>query len=193
MNLDLRTMMVMIAALSLLCSGLLALTGLHAGNIRGVRQWAAGSLLLGLGLAFSYTQLGPPGNPWALVFGATLSLAGTSFQYNGIRLFKAGYCNRYIPWLVAGLGFSYNTWFVVLQPDINARVIANSLLFFFINVICAQALFIRIEQPLRTAYWFTGASFATLAAMFLIRAIVVFLLPDNTYGLYTQVPLNPAS
>jgi|GEM_PF-3938080 len=40
MNLDLRTMMVMISALSLLFSGLLALVGLHAGDIRGVRQWA---------------------------------------------------------------------------------------------------------------------------------------------------------
>ncbi|MCQ8104179.1 GGDEF domain-containing protein [Methylomonas sp. SURF-2] len=193
MNLDLRTMMVMIAALSLLFSGLLALAGLHAGSIRGVRQWATGSLLLGLGLAFSYTQLGPPANPWILVLGATLALAGTGFQYYGTRLFKTGYCNAYLPWLVAGAAFAVNSWFVVLHPDIHARVIANSLLFFLINAICAHELFIRMEQPLRTAYWFTGASFSVLAAMFLFRAVVIFLSPDNTYGLYTQIPLNPIS
>lgn len=193
MNLDLRTMMVMISALSLLFSGLLALVGLHAGDIRGVRQWAIGSLCIGLGLAFSYTQLEPPGNPWALVAGASLALTGTGFQFNGIEVFKTGRCNRYIPWLLAGLAFYQNIWFTVLHPNIHARVIANSMLFFLINAASARALFIRIEQPLRTAYWFTGASFAIVAVMFLIRAIVVYLLPADTYGLYSQIPLNPAS
>lgn len=193
MNLDLRTMMVMLSALSLLFSGLLELVGLHAGNIRGVRQWAIGSLFIGLGLAFSYTQLGPPANPWALVFGATLALAGSGFQFNGIQVFNTGRCNRHIPWLLAGLAFCQNIWLTVLHPDIHARVIANSLLFFLINTASARALFIPREQPLRTAYCFTGSSFAIVAAMFLLRAIIVFFSPANTYGLYSQIPLNPAS
>ncbi|QPK65056.1 GGDEF domain-containing protein [Methylomonas sp. LL1] len=193
MNLDLRTMMVMISALSLLFSGLLALVGLHAGNIRGVRQWAAGSLYIGLGLAFSYTQLAPPANPWALVFGAALALVGAAFQYNGIQVFKTGQCNKYIPWLMAGLAFYQNIWFAVLYPDIHSRAIANSLLLCLINAASARALFMRLEQPLRTAYWFTGASFALLAGLFLVRAIFIFMLPANSYGLYSRIPLNPAS
>lgn len=193
MNLDLRTMMVMISALSLLFSGLLALVGLHAGDARGVRQWALGSLCIGLGLAFSYTQLEPPANPWALVFGASLALTGTGFQFSGIQVFKTGRCNRYIPWLLAGLAFYQNIRFSVLHPDIHARVIANSLLFFSINAASARALLVPVEQPLRTAYWFTGASFLIVSAMFLIRATVVYLLPPNTYGLYVQIPLNPTS
>lgn len=193
MSLDLRTMMVMISALSLLFSGLLALVGLNAGEVRGVRQWALGSLCIGLGLAFSYTQLQPPADPWALVFGASLALTGTGFQFSGIQLFKTGTCNRYIPWLLAGLALYQNIWFCILRPDIHGRVIANSILFFLINAASARALFVPVEQPLRTAYWFTGASFAIVSAMFLFRATVIFLLPANTYGLYVQIPLNPVS
>lgn len=193
MNLDLRTMMVMISALSLLFSGLLILVGLHAGNSRGVRQWAAGSLCIGLGLAFSYTQLGPPVDPWAIIFGATLTVAGTGFQFSGIQVFKTGQCKGFIPWLLAGLAFFQSSWFAVLHPEVHSRTIANSLLLFSINAACARLLFIRIEQPLRTAYWFTAVSFAILAAMFLLRAVVVFLSPPDTYGLYSQIPLNPAT
>lgn len=193
MNLDLRTMMVMISALSLLFSGLLVLVGLHTGDIRAVRQWTAGSLFIGLGLAFSYNQLGPPVEPWILILGATFSITGTGFQFNGIQAFKTGTCSRFTPWALAGLAFFQTFWFVIINPDIHSRAVANSLLLFLINAACAQALLIRSEQPMRTAYWFTGASFAMLAAMLLLRAIIVYLSPPNSYGLYSQVPLNPVT
>lgn len=193
MNLDSRTMMVMMSALVLLFSGLLTLAGLHAGNARGVQHWAMGSLYIGLGLGFSYTQLGPVANAWVLVFGATLMAAGVGLQFNGIQTFKEGRCDRYIPWLLAGLVCGQDIWFVVLYPDVHARVIANSLVFALSNGACARALFIRIEQPLRTAYWFTGASFLVVTMVFLARAVMVFLAPIHTYSLYSQTPINPVT
>ncbi|HEY8035501.1 MAG TPA: GGDEF domain-containing protein [Methylobacter sp.] len=194
MNLDIRTMMVMISALCLMFSGLLTLAGLHAGKIRGMQHWAMGSLCIGLGLGFSYyIQQKSSDSTWVLVFGATLVAAGVGLQFNGIQAFKKDRCNGYIPWLLAGLVFIQSIWFVILHPDIHARVIANSLVFALSNAACAYALFIRIEQPLRTAYWFTGASFAVVTVTFLARAIVVFLAPADTYGLYSQVTINPAS
>lgn len=193
MNLDIRTMMVMMSALALMFSGLLTLAGLHAGNVRGVQHWALGSLCIGLGLSVSYTQMEPPGDNWALIFGATLPMAGVGLQFNGIQTFKAGRCNGYLPWLLAGLALILGIWFVVLHPDIQARVVANSLVYGLCNAACAHALLIRIEQPLRTAYWFTGAAFAILATLFLIRAIIVFFAPPNSYGLYLQTPINPIS
>ncbi|MDO9212267.1 MAG: GGDEF domain-containing protein [Methylococcales bacterium] len=192
MTLDIRTMMVMVSALSVLFSALLTLAGLHGGNTRGVQHWATGSLCMGLGLGFSYTHLGLD-SAWVLSFGATLMAAGIGLQFNGIQAFKTGLCNRYIPWLLVGVVFIQSIWFVVLHPDIHARVIANSLAFSIGNAACARALFIRIEQPLRTAYWFTGASFAVVATMFLARAVIVFLAPPDTYSLYAQTPINPAS
>lgn len=193
MNLDIRTMMVMLSALILLFSGLLALAGLHAGNTRGVQHWAVGSLCIGLGLGFSYTQQGSYYNAWVLVSGATMMAAGIGLQFNGIQAFKTGRCNRYIPWLLAGLVFIQDIWFAALHPDIHARVVANSLVFALGNAACARALFIRIDQPLRTAYWFTGASFAVVTTMFLSRAVLVFLAPPNTYSLYSQTPINPVT
>ncbi|SFP90477.1 diguanylate cyclase (GGDEF) domain-containing protein [Nitrosomonas cryotolerans] len=193
MNLDLRTMLVMISALNLLFSGLLALVELHADNIRGVRQWAIGCFCTGLGLSFAYTQLEPPGHPWALILGATFTLAGAGFQFNGIQLFKTRQCNPVIPWLLAGLTFLQSIWFVLFYPDIHSRTIINSILLCLINAASARALFVHIEQPLRTAYWFTALGFTVLTTMFLIEAIIIFLSPANTYGLYSQIPLNPVS
>jgi len=193
MNLDIRTMMVMMSALSLLFSGLLTLAGLHAGSARGVQHWALGNLYIGMGLGFSYIQLEPPYIAWALVFGATLMAAGIGLQFNGIQAFKGSRGNSTIPWLLAGLVFTQSIWFAVLHPDIHARVIANSLVFALSNAACARGLFIRIEQPLRTAYWFTGASFTVVTSMFLARALIVFLAPANTYSLYSQTLINPVT
>jgi diguanylate cyclase (GGDEF)-like protein len=190
MNLDSRTMMVMMSALILLFSALLTLAGLHAGNARGVQHWALGSLCIGLGLGFSYTQLEPSATAWVLVSGATLIAAGTGLQFTGIQIFKEGRCNRYIPWLLVGLVFTHNIVFVFYNPDVHARVIANSLVFSLANGACAGALFIRIEQPLRTVYWFTGASFLVVTFVFLARAVMVFMAPVHTYGLYAQTPIN---
>jgi len=193
MNLDSRTMLVMMSASILLVSGLLTLAGLQTGNNQGVKHWATGGLCIGLGLGFSYFQQGLPGSAWVLVCGATLVAAGTGLQFNGIQAFKTGLCNKYFPWTLAGLVFIQSVWFVVLHPDVHARVIANSLVLGLCNAACAYALFIRIEQPLRTAYWFTGASFAVVAAMFLARGIFIFFTPADIYGLYSQVPINPTT
>ncbi|MCX7095139.1 MAG: GGDEF domain-containing protein [Methylobacter sp.] len=190
MNLDSRTMMVMMSALVLLFSALLTLAGLHAGNARGVQHWALGSLCMGLGVGLSYTQLEPSAAAWVIVSGATLVAAGIGLQFTGIQTFKEGRCNRYLPWLLIGLVFIQNVVFVFYNPDVHARVIANSLVFCLANGACARALFIRIEQPLRTAYWFTGASFLVVTAVFLARAVMVFMAPVHTYGLYVQTSIN---
>jgi diguanylate cyclase (GGDEF)-like protein len=193
MNLDIRTMMVMVSALSLLFSGLLMLVGLHAGKARGVKYWALGNLYIGLGLSFSYIHLEASGSAWSLIFGSTLMATGIGFQFSGIQVFKEGQCNRYIPWLLGALAFFQCLWFVILHPNIHARVIANSILFAFGNGICARALFIRIEQPLRTAYWFAGTAFTVTTAMFIARAVTIFLAPANSYFLYSPILINPAT
>ncbi|UOA07665.1 GGDEF domain-containing protein [Methylobacter sp. S3L5C] len=190
---DIRTMLMTMSLLTLLFSGLLILAGLHVGNARGVQQWALGSLYIGLGLGSAYIQQGPIYNTWLLVFAATLLAGGLGLQFNGIQVFKTGRYNKYIPWLLAGLMFIQNIWFVVIDPDIHSRVIANSLLYGLGNAACAQALFIRIEQPLRTAYWFTGTSFAIFATLLLARAITIFNAQPETYSLYSPAAFNTAS
>lgn len=192
MSLDLRTMMLMISVLTLLLSGLLALAGLHAGSIRGVRLWALASLCYSLASFIAFADLTPTSNGWMIVLSVVLVMAANSLQYSGIQAFKEERIDWRIPLLVVGVAFALSVWFTILHPDADARAIANSLVFALINLICARALLIRIEQPLRTAYWFTGASFAVLAAAALIRTATIFRSPPDAFaGLYSQLPFVP--
>ncbi len=192
MNFDVRSMMVMMFPLNLLCFGLLTLAGFHAGTIRGVRHWAAGTLFTGLALSSAYfVAPGQSYSGWVIVIGATLLAAGLGLQFNGIQAFKTGHYSRHLPWLFAGLLFVIDSWFVFFHPDIDSRVITNSLFFALCNLANARALLIPIPQPLRTAYWFTGGSFVIFALVLLARAIVVLAAPPNTYFLYSQTPINP--
>lgn len=194
MALDIRTIMVLIAMMTFMFGILLELAGLRAGNIRGVRQWALANFCFaaGLGLAYFFTQPAA-GHGWAVVAGATLVGTGIALQYSGIQAFK----EQRIAWRLAlsmvALVFVLNLWFVVIRPDVAARAIANSLLFALGNAACARALLVRVEPPLRTAYWFTGGCFALMVAVLLARAAMVWSAPPGAYWLYSNMPVNPGS
>lgn len=190
MNLDLRTMMVMIAVLSLLFSLLLALASLHARGIRGLRQWALASLFTSLGSGIAYIQT-TPGNGWGIVAGATLVAAGATLQLLGIQAFKTQECQWRILPLAVGLVTCQSIWFTILHPDIQMRATVNSIAFAAIYITCARALLIPVKSPERIAHWLTGSSFAFLATVYCIRAVSIFLAPANSYGLYNPLPINP--
>lgn len=192
MDLDVRTMMVLFAVLALMFSGLLALARLHTGSIRGVDQWSLASMLMGLGLGsayFFYTQT--PLSKFAVVFGATLFAAGVALQFIGIQSFKETRTYKGPALLFVGIVGLQSVWFEFVQPDIAARSIVNSIVLAFGYAACARALLVRIEPPLRTAFWFTGLAFSTLSAALLIRAFVISDSHMETYYLYADTPLNP--
>ncbi len=194
MQLDLRTMMVVIAAMTFLFAGLLELAGLHAGSVRGIRLWALASLSISIGLSVAIVPLSPADNHgWALVVGASFLALGGGLQYVGIQAFKSQRCDWRVPVLVTALVSAQTLWFAVISPNIDARAVANSLMLALINAACARALFVPVRPPLRTAYRFTGFSFAALAVVFLLRSLIIVLLPDQSYGLYANVPINPAT
>lgn len=192
MSLDLRTMMATVAALSLLLAGLLVLAGLHAGSVRGIRQWALASLSISIGLAFSIVQ---PliGSGWPLVAGSALLMSGICLQYAGIRAFKEEPYNW--TWLVAlpVLVLVQAYWFVFIHPDANLRSIGNSVLLGAMCIACARSLLIPIRPPLRTAYWFTGFAYAILAVVLMVRIVVISVSHHGTYGLYSPMLINPVT
>jgi len=193
MGLDIRTIMVLFAMLALMFAGLLALARLHTGNIRGVRQWSAANLCIGLGLFSAYFYNSPtPSTKYAIVLGAALIATGIALQFTGIQSFKESRSYKALAALFVTVAVLQTVWFEILHPDIRARSIANSLLFSLGYAACARVLLIRIAPPLRTAFWFTGLSFAVLSAVLIVRAVLISQ-SQETYGLYANTPLNPAS
>ncbi len=194
MGMDIRTIMVMFSMLAFMFFMLLELAGLHIGSIRGVRQWAIANLCLSLGLSLAYFYAYPtPGSHWVIVLGSMLIVSGISLQFTGIKAFKEERSDWRIVLLIICVALFLNVWFGVIHPDISARAIANSFLFSIIYAACARALLIRIEPPLRTAYWFTGLSFTVLAVVMLVRGVVIWRSLPESYGIYINTPLNPVS
>jgi diguanylate cyclase len=192
MGLDVRTIMVMFSMLTLMFSGLLEMAGLQAKNIRGVRQWSVSNLCLSLGFGLSYFYSTPrPGYEWAIVIATALITTGLSLQFTGIKAFKGEHSGWRLASLFVGIAVLQSIWFAFVQPDINARAIINSILFALIYAASARQLLIRIDSPLRTAYWFTGLCFALLVVIMLLRGAMIWVLPSGTYRIYALIPLNP--
>ncbi|MDP2248073.1 MAG: GGDEF domain-containing protein, partial [Nitrosomonadales bacterium] len=192
MALDVRTIVVVFAMLSLMFSGLFLFARLHAGNIRGVKQWAVASLCIGLGLGLTYLFHTPSyASKFAVVLGATLIATSIALQFSGIQAFKGDRTDKWLIALFVGLVALLNVWFEFISPSISYRTIANSLVFGLGYAACARILLIRIEPPLRSALWFTGLSFALLSVVLLIRTIVISQSQLETYGIYASTPINP--
>ncbi len=185
----------MFAMLSFMLTGLLALAGLYAGLIgSGVRQWALASLCISLGMLPAFFFRTPaPGYDWAMVLGSMLVAAGIGLQYTGIRTFRGKSRRLDLAAMLVFVALLQNLWWDVLHPDVGARAIANSLLFGAGYVFCARSLLIKIEAPLRTAYWFTGLAFAVMTATLWVRAIVIGLAPAGSYNLHSNTLLNSTS
>ena len=190
MHFDSRTMMIMIAVLSLMLSGLLALAGLHARNVKGIWHWSLANLAIAISLGFSILPITPATAGWWLVWGSALISGGSALQYMGIRAFMEAKPDWRIPALTVSIVFVETLWFTIIEPDIRHRVILNSLAFFAINGACAKMLLVPAKPPLRTAYWLTGASFSIISLVLGVRVLAVALSVGDPYTLYTARPIN---
>jgi len=191
MGLDVRTIMVMFAMLSFMFFCLFELAGLRVGRIRGVRQWAVANLCIGLGFSLAYFfGRTTPGHDWAVVFGVTLIATGACLQLTGIQAFKEQPTYWRLVVLFIGIIFCQSVWFNVIHPDFHVRASVNSFLFFFIYAACTRVLLVKTEASLRVSYWFTGASFAMLAMLLIVRGAVIMRSPDESIGLHVNTAIN---
>lgn len=193
MNLDVHTIIVMFAMLSLIFSGLILRAGLHTKSISSVRQWSLASLFIGIGLGSSYFFNAPP-TPiakYATLLATTLIAASMALQFTGIQTFKSRQNYVWMAILFIGLASFQTYWFEFVHPDIRSRSIATSLLLSLGYAICASALLDDIKSSLRSASCFTGISFALLSGLLLARAIFISQLSAEPYSLYSNTPINP--
>jgi diguanylate cyclase (GGDEF)-like protein len=194
MNLDVRTIMVVFAMLSIMFAGLILLAGLHTRNIHSVKQWSVANLCLGLGLGSAYFFYTHSDHArFAVVIGATLVAVSIALQYTGIQTFKqerpAFKSAGFFVIMVALITY----WFEFIAPDVNHRSIANSLLLAFGYACCAYGLFKHVKHEFRSIFSFTGAAFIGLAGILLLRALIIYHSPSSAYTLYSNVPINPGT
>lgn len=188
---DIITMVFMLVVVTLLLAGVLAIASLQAGNVLGLKHWALANLFIAAG--FSLSLIPHPQTSVKILMGVTCLALGQSLQYTGIQLFKFGHCNYQFPFWVTLTVLLQTIIFNFVYPDIEIRAMLNSLALAFTNGMCARQLLIRVAQPLRTAYWLSGLSFAALAILMLFRFINLILAYPSNYTLFAQVPLNLAS
>lgn len=175
MGLDIRTMILMAAALSMLLAGLMTLAGLHSGNIRGVRQWASANLLYGIGLILAFTPFSQ--SHWLFVTVNPLIAIAVGLQITGIQAFEERTSDWRIPIALAVASLIINFATTILTFNIALRIIGNSLLIGTAFAVCARSLLIRIDPPLRTAYWLTGSAFLMLTLLAYSR--IFFVIGDQ--------------
>ena len=189
-NPDLRIMVLMSAILNLLFVGLLTLSSLHSGTIRGMRHWALASLLNGLvfGLGLAITQ--KTGFYWVSLIMPIAFISVVFLQLKGIKAFKEEDSSWLIPWLFWGFIVIGNILLVIFYPHIKIRIIFNSLCYSIVNFMCARALLIRIASPLCTAYWFTGCMFIVQSAFGFFRGVRFIFSTVNEQEVFIDFHIN---
>lgn len=169
MALDPITIGMMTVILTLLMSGMLALTRLNPHHTVGVGYWSMGELSFGAGMLLNLMQ--NANVPWlTYVAGPLLSCGGMALLIVGILVFKRQKIN---PWLFPGylavvLAAAILTGIIVPNPAL--RTFALALLFAVPAAYGAKLLLVRISQPLRTPYWLTGTFFLLIVLTMLARA-----------------------
>ncbi|WP_395006859.1 GGDEF domain-containing protein [Undibacterium sp.] len=187
---DPRSVLVVWAALNILFAGILALVGMQAKNVKGVRQWALADLSIGIGLAIA-SQITYPTTPLMAGSAALFLGIGLGLIYNGIEAFEGRPCRYWIPAFLAIAIIANNYLFGVLFFESKIRILINFVLFAGIHGMCARALFIRIEQPLRTAYWLAAASTGLICLLAVARLFNVLITPASEISMFSATGVNP--
>lgn len=187
---DPRTVLLVCAALNLLLAGMLILVSMQAPNVKGVRQWALADLCMGLSMALG-SQVQYPASPIYAIFGAIFLGLSVGLVYTGVLAFKGERVRRWIPALVAGAILFNNYIFGIIYFNAQIRISVNFMIVGGIYAICARALFIRIEQPLRTAYWLAAGSMGLFSLIAIARIITVLNSPAQDVSMFTTSGINP--
>lgn len=189
-HLDLATLIFMSVALNITMGLLLLFASVHRGAMGGNLYWVAAMLFVSFGFgiigsnAISWSD-------WRLVGGVTVLIAGMGLQYLGIQKFNRQPLNWALPTTAVIVGFVLTAWFQVIQQNVQARLVLDSIIYIVINVACAKLLLTPAPQPLKTASWFTGCLFVLLTCAYAERMIGVVLNPVSNVKNFNQMAINP--
>lgn len=155
-ELDLITLGVTLSLVTLSMTLLLSIAAWHAGADKGLRHWAVGNCALMFGLLLN-TNLDVVHHSLSVVIANALMALGISVSWLGIRAFKGLSQPQAGPIAAALTMMLLMSVFSFQQDSYAARLAVSSIILAGLSMLCAKELLIPAEQPLRTAYWFTGA------------------------------------
>ncbi len=180
-ELDLRTLGVTLSLVTLCMTLLLSVAAWHAGGGQGIRHWALGNCALMLGLMLNVNQETVP-PVLAVVVANGLMALGAGVTWLGIRVFKGLTQPQSGPIAAAVLVILLLWVFTFHTEQPQARLAISSAVLSFLCLLCARELLIPAEQPLRTAYWFTGAIALLGAVGLAARALYSLSVPASILG-----------
>ena len=130
---------------------------------------------------------------YAVLLGAVFIFSSIALQFTDIQTFKTIRIYRWPAILYVVIGTFQTYWLEFVHPDIIFRAISNSLLFSIGYAACTNETIVRDQSKLKYISWFAGVSFFLLSLAMLIRAIHLSQFPPQTFNLYANIPVNPAT
>lgn len=187
-TLDFKTMVFMVVVLMLMLSVLLLLARLHADGIRGLGHWAFANLAISLGMVVVITQF--DSQPWHMIPGAIVFALGNGLYINGIQAFEERKPDYRIPIVLSILVAVVDSYLLIVRQDIRLTMMSNALIYLSAYFICAKMLLVKLQPPLRTAYWFTGSMFLIMSLIMGARGFRAFMADPIVFDAISKWPVN---
>lgn len=176
--LNLDTLLLVQICVALLTTGLLVASACYAESPPEQRWWAAGNVVITLGMAMSSVQALP------LVLNAIVCYGviafGLGLALRGLRV----YCAETLSWtsivIMAGVALAFAAYFTLVVPSLRARLCFSGFYFAILNWICALAV-------ARHGNWrvtgITVGGFTLLGLALFLRGVHMLLHNENDSSL----------
>jgi diguanylate cyclase (GGDEF)-like protein len=171
MALDQPTLLLVQASIAVLTTVLVVVAALAVGRRADLLWWAGGNVVATLGLAIASRH------GWPSLLHAVLSHAlmayGLALVWRGLHLFVGRDGLRGVAEAIGVAALAVAALYTYVLPSLNARLIANSLGFALINLLCAATLLRGARVAGRSTTWVAAVGFVALALALLGRAVLL--------------------
>ena len=173
MDLDLRTLSVIVALAYVLQT--LAIAVLYTRNKKygGIRMWALGSGLTALGFLLFLVRDFIQFALISIILPNALIIAGTIGIYLGIMLFLERRANRGLVLPVFGFFIVLYFYFTYVSDDINSRTVVVSAVLAFYLMLTSWELFRKPDRAIAGASYFIAVILLSESCFFLFRTLSV--------------------
>lgn len=176
MNLDVATLFIVHAAVSLTLALLMIIFWQGHRTIPGLSQWTLGALLLGLMiLGAGFRGILPAAI--SVVVANCCGILSLAAFWNGIRLFNGRSAIWLPPWIATVVAALFLAWHSYVVEDVLARVIFVSVVLSLACILCAVELIRGTARKFRLTAIPSAIIFLMVAATLAGRALATWLAP----------------